>query len=155
MFVWIDRELALAIHDRQLSEHGGAAGVRDEGLLESALARPRQMFAYSDSAADVCDLAAALAYGLARNHPFVDGNKRTALVCCETLIELNGATLEADDAGLYTLILALADGRLTAGKLASWLRTHLRFSGVHEPTSPYLVRKRALSARKPGRRKTK
>lgn len=148
MFVWIDRELLLAIHDRQLAEHGGAPGVRDEGLLQSALARPRQAFAYSNRESDVVDLAAALAYGLARNHPFVDGNKRTALVSCETFIELNGATLEADDAELFTLIIALADGRVGANQFAGWLRTHLRVSGVHEPTIPYVVRKRASPARK-------
>lgn len=155
MFAWIDRELALAIHDRQLAEHGGAAGVRDEGLLESALARPRQMFAYSERESDVVDLAAALAYGLARNHPFVDGNKRTAIVACETFIELNGSNLEADDADLFSLVLALADGRLTAQEFAGWLRTHLRVTGVHEPITPYVVRKRAPAARKQSTRKAK
>src|SRR5215475_13305013 len=155
MFVWIDRELALAIHDRQLAEHGGATGVRDEGLLESALARPRQMFAYSDREPDVVDLAAALAYGIARNYPFVDGNKRTALVSCETFIELNGAILDADDADLFPLVLALADGRLGAEEFAGWLRTHLRVTGVHEPTIPYVVRKRVSPPRKQSRRKAK
>ena len=155
MFVWVDRALVLAIHDRQLAEHGGASGVRDEGLLESALARPRQMFAYSERASDVVDLAAALAYGIARNHPFVDGNKRTAIVACETFIELNGGKLEAGDADLFPLILALADGRLAADEFASSLRIHLRATGVHEPTTPYVVRKRAPAARKPSRRKAK
>ena len=155
MFVWIDRELVLAIHDRQLAEHGGAPGVRDEGLLESALARPRQMFAYSDRESDVVDLAAALAYGIARNHPFVDGNKRTAIVTCETFIELNGGKLEAHDADLYPLVLALADGRLSAQELAAWLRSHLRVTGVHEPVIPYGAPKRASAAQKQSRRKAK
>ena len=155
MFIWIDRELALAIHERQLAEHGGAAGIRDEGLLESALARPRQMFAYSDGESDVVDLAAALAYGIARNHPFVDGNKRTAVVVCETFIELNGGKLEADDADLFPLMLALAEGRLSAEEFAGWLRTRLRVTGVHEATVPYVVRKRAATPRKQPRRKAK
>ena len=77
MIIWIERTLALAIHERQLSEHGGGSGVRDEALLESALARPQQLFAYGDPPPDLAALAASLAFGLARNHPFVDGNKRT------------------------------------------------------------------------------
>jgi death-on-curing protein len=155
MYVWIDRKLALAIHDRQLAEHGGAAGVRDEGLLESALARPRQMFAYSDRESDMVDLAAALAYGIARNHPFVDGNKRTAIVACETFIELNGGKLEADDTDLFPLVLALADGRLAAQELADWLRSHLRVTGVHEPVVPYGASNRAPAARKQPKRNAK
>ena len=155
MFVWIDRVLALAIHDRQLAEHGGAVGVRDESLLESALARPLQLHAHAEPRPDIADLAAALARGLARNHPFVDGNKRTALVACETFIELNGGKLEADDADLFPLFLALADLRLPAPEFAAWLRAHLRATGVHEPVIPYVVRKRAPAARKSPRRKAK
>src|SRR3990172_4261795 len=112
MISWLTKALVLAIHDRQLAEHGGSAGVRDEGLLESALARPRQLHAYGDPAPDLADLAASLASGLARNYPFVDGNKRTAAVACETFLELNGATLEADDLELYPLYLDLAEGKL-------------------------------------------
>jgi death-on-curing protein len=155
MYVWIDRELVLAIHDRQLAEHGGASGVRDEGLLESALARPRQMLACSDRDFDVADLAATLAFGLARNHPFVDGNKRTAIVSCETFIELNGGKLDAFDADLYPLVLALADGRLAPEELAAWLRSHLRVTGVHEPVVHYGAPKIAATARKQSRRKAK
>ena len=77
MIVWLEKALTLAIHDRQLAEHGGSAGVRDETLLESVLARPQQLFAYGDPVPDLAELAASLAFGLARNHPFVDGNKRT------------------------------------------------------------------------------
>jgi death on curing protein len=154
MFIWMDRALALAIHDRQLAEHSGAPGVRDEGLLESALARPQQMLSYSERAADLADLAAALAYRLARNHPFVDANKRTAIVACETFIDLNGGTLDAEDAELFPLVLALADGRLTAEEFAAWLRTHLRAMGVHEPTTPYGLRKRKPAVSKQPRRRS-
>ncbi len=126
MIIWLDQALVLAIHDRQLAEHGGSAGVRDDGLLESALARPRQLHAYGDPAPDLADLAASLACGLARNHPFVDGNKRTAAVACETFLELNGATLEAEDLELYPLFLALAEGKLGEQDFAAWLRGRLR-----------------------------
>jgi death-on-curing protein len=134
--VWLEKAAVLAIHDRQIAEHGGSAGVRDEGLLESALARPQQVHSYGDPAPDLADLAAALIYGLARNHPFVDGNKRTAAVCCETLIELNGATLEAADAELFSQYLSLAEGRLAERDFAGWLRERMRSgprSEVHEP----------------------
>ncbi|MGH8631859.1 MAG: type II toxin-antitoxin system death-on-curing family toxin [Burkholderiales bacterium] len=129
MIVWLEKPLVLAIHDRQIAEHGGSAGVRDEGLLESALARPRQLHAYGDPAPDLADLAAALAYALARNHPFVDGNKRTAAVCCETFLELNGAALEASDLDLFPQYLALAEGKLAERDFAAWLRERLRPEG--------------------------
>ena len=125
MIVWINRALALAIHDRQLAEHGGGIGVRDEGLLESALARPQQRYAYGDSPPDLADLAASLAFGLARNHPFVDGNKRTAAVACEVFIMLNSAALEADDHELYPLYLGLAEGSLDEAGFADWLRPRI------------------------------
>ncbi|MBX9811051.1 MAG: type II toxin-antitoxin system death-on-curing family toxin, partial [Burkholderiales bacterium] len=105
MIVWLEKALVLAIHDRQLAEHGGSAGVRDEGLLESALARPQQSHAYGDPAPDLADLAAALAYGLARNHPFVDGNKRTAHVAYRTFLALNGAELVATDEDKYVAMI--------------------------------------------------
>jgi death-on-curing protein len=126
MIVWIGRRLALAIHDRQLAEHGGSSGVRDENLLESALARPRQLRHYSDPPPDLADLAASLASGLARNRPFVDDNKRTATVVCETFIELNGAQLVAEDAELFLKILALAEGLLSAEEFADWLRPRIQ-----------------------------
>lgn len=135
--IWIDRALVLAIHDRQLAEHGGAEGVRDEGLLESALARPQQWLAYGEPPPDLADLAAALAHGLARNHPFVDGNKRTAAVACETFIVLNGSALWAEDAELFPCFLALADGRLAAEAFAAWLRERLRPRYVHETPARY------------------
>ncbi len=90
MIVWLEKTLVLDIHERQIAEHGGTGGVRDEGLLESALARPQQHYANGDPTPDLADLAAALAYGLARNHPFVDGNKRTAHVAYRTFLALNG-----------------------------------------------------------------
>lgn len=125
MIVWISRPLVLAIHDRQLAEHGGVSGVRDDNLLQSALARPQQLHHYGDPPPDLADLAATLAYGLARNHPFVDGNKRTAAVTCETFIELNDACLLADDAELFPQFLALAEGQLDASAFAAWLRPRI------------------------------
>jgi len=145
MIAWLTKALVLAIHDRQLAEHGGSAGVRDEGLLESALARPQQLHAYGDPAPDLADLAAALASGLARNHPFVDGNKRTAAVCCETFVELNGAKLEADDLDLYPQFLALAEGKLAERDFAAWMRERLRLEArgeAHEPRKPYRAKRR-------------
>ena len=125
MIVWIEKALALAIHDRQLAEHGGGSGVRDEGMLDSALARPQQRHAYGDPPPDLAELAAALAFGLARNHPFVDGNKRTAAVACETFILLNDAALEASDDELYPRYLGLAEGSLDEAGFADWLRTKI------------------------------
>lgn len=135
--IWIDAALALAIHDRQLAEHGGMPGVRDGNLLDSALAWSQQMQAHADPAPDLADLAAALAHGLARNHPFVDGNKRTAAVACETFIELNDAQLDAADEELFPRFLALADGRLSAEAFAAWLRERLRSHRVHEAPARY------------------
>ena len=140
MIVWIDRMLALALHERQLSEHGGGEGVRDESLLESALARPQQLFAYGNPPPDLAALAASLAYGLARNHPFVDGNKRTAAVACELFLALNGATLQADNVELYPVYLSLAEGSLAENELADWLRLRLLTqarNAVNEPKKRY------------------
>ncbi|MBD9368622.1 type II toxin-antitoxin system death-on-curing family toxin [Xanthomonas sp. XNM01] len=125
MIIWIDRRLALAIHERQLAEHGGGTGVRDEALLESALARPQQRHVYGDPPPDLADLAASLTYGLARNHPFVDGNKRTAAVACEVLIRLNGARLQADDVELYPQYVGLAAGDVEEQAFADWLRPRI------------------------------
>ena len=140
MIVWIERALALAIHERQLAEHGGGSGVRDESLLESALARPQQLFAYGDPPPDLAALAASLAFGLARNHPFVDGNKRTAAVACELFLALNNAALQADNVELYPVCLSLADGSLSETDFAGWLRPRLRRepgSAVNEPKARY------------------
>jgi death on curing protein len=144
MIIWLSRELVLAIHDRQLAEHSGSSGVRDDNLLQSALARPQQLYAYGDPLPDLADLAASLAYGLARNHPFVDGNKRTAAVACETFIELNGAQLSAEDAALFPLFLALAEGKLKAEEFAAWLRPRIH-------TSPQNQVQETLQAERPAR----
>lgn len=142
MIVWISRTLALAIHDRQLAEHGGSSGVRDEALLDSALARPQQLHAYGDPPPDLAALAASLAYGLARIHPFVDGNKRTAHVCYRAFLALNGAELHASDEDKYIAMLALAEGSMDEVGFAAWLRRHLRGpdAAVHEPSAPYATR---------------
>ena len=140
MIIWIRRAFALACHDRQLAEHGGSSGVRDEGMLESALARPQQLHAYGDPPPDLADLAASLAFGLARNHPFVDGNKRTAAVACETFLMLNGASLDATDLELYPVHVALADGSLPEADFSAWLGTRLKLvpgTSVNEPRARY------------------
>ncbi len=140
MIVWIEKALALAIHDRQLAEHGGGTGVRDEALLDSALARPQQLFAYGDPPPDLAALAASLAYGLARNHPFVDGNKRTAHVCYRVFLALNDAQLVASDEEKYIAMLKLAEGSLTEAEFSTWLRAHLVLAAdntVNEPHAPY------------------
>jgi death on curing protein len=146
MIVWLEKGLVRAVHDRQVAEHGGSAGVRDEGLLESALARPQQLHAYGDPAPDLADLAAALAFGLARNHPFVDGNKRTAHVAYRTFLELNGAELAATDEDKYVAMVALAEGKLAEREFAAWLRERLRLAGrgeAHEPRKRYRAKARA------------
>lgn len=123
--MWIERPFALAIHERQLAEHGGASGIRDEGLLQSALAQPQQRHAYGDPPPDLAELAASLAYGLARNPPFLDGNTRTEAVCCEVFIVLNGGELAADDVELYTQYISLAEGSLDEAAFAAWLRPRI------------------------------
>lgn len=146
MIVWLETALVKAIHDRQLAEHGGGPGVRDETLLESALARPQQRYAYGDPPPDLADPAASLAFGLARNHPFVDGNKRTAHVAYRTFLALNGAELEASDEDKYLNMLALAEGRLSEQDFAAWLREHTRTQprdDVHEPRRAYKTGKKS------------
>jgi death-on-curing protein len=123
-WIWVAPDVARAAHAEQLAEHGGAEGVRDDGLLESAFARPRNLADYGDP--DAAALAAAYAFGIARNHPFVDGNKRTAAVVAETFLMLNGFLLTATDAELVVAILALAAGELTEDELTDWFRQHVR-----------------------------
>lgn len=140
MIIWIERPLAIAIHERQLAEHGGGSGVRDENLLDSALARPQQAHAYGDPPPDLADLAASLAFGLARNHPFVDGNKRTAHVCYRVFLALNGADLVTSDGDKYVTMIALAEGGLAEIEFASWLRERIKLDGkkrVNEPRARY------------------
>lgn len=118
---WLPREAFLAMHERQLSEHGGGEGLRDKGMLESALMRPQHKFAYGEP--DLFDLAAAYAYGIARNHPFIDGNKRTALVAPRTFLLINGYQISASKEDRLQTFLALAAGELSEEELASWFRS--------------------------------
>ena len=114
----------LAIHDEQLAEHGGQAGVRDRGLLESAMARPQSRFANGEHS--LARLAASYAFGILRNHPFLDGNKRTSLVVAELFLELSGSELTATDAECVTTFLKLSAGDLTEEELADWIAAHSR-----------------------------
>jgi death on curing protein len=123
-WTWVVESVALAIHEAQLAEHGGIAGIGDEGLFSSAMARPQNLAAYGDRP-DVADLAAAYAFGLARNHPFLDGNKRTAFVVMELFLNLNGYALEADDAECISTMESVAAGNSSAKSLATWLRAHI------------------------------
>jgi len=121
--IWLDADVALTIHDRQLAEHGGIAGVRDPGMLESALARPVNQWAYGED--DHAKLAAAYAFGVARNHPFSDGNKRTAWVLARLFLRLNGLELQFDPQDAITTVLALAAGELAEDELTDWFRDRL------------------------------
>lgn len=118
--IWIQEPVVWAIHEAQLAEHGGAVGVRDTGLLASALARPINLVAYGKPG--VMECAAAYGIGLSRNHPFVDGNKRTAFVCMELFLALNGYQLEASDVDCVQTMLAVAAGELDEPGLVAWLR---------------------------------
>lgn len=121
--IWLDADIALAIHDRQLAEHGGPSGVRDHGLLESALAKPVNKWVYGEN--DLCALAAAYAFGVARNHPFADGNKRTAWVLARTFLVLNDCQLVFEREEAIATVQTLAAGELPEYNLASWFREHI------------------------------
>jgi death on curing protein len=123
MWIWIADSVALAAHREQIAEHGGGEGVRDEGLFLSAMARPQNLAAYGEP--DAAALAAAYAFGIARNHPFVDGNKRTAAVVSEAFLVLNGLQLEASDAEIVVTFVALAAGELSEAELAAWFRDRM------------------------------
>ncbi|WCP13677.1 hypothetical protein sphantq_02112 [Sphingobium sp. AntQ-1] len=124
-WVWVTLAVAMAAHAEQIAEHGGGGdAMRDRGLFESAMARLQQLAHYGDP--DAAALAAAYAYGLARNHPFVDGNKRIAAVVSETFLLLNGYSLDATDAELVVAFLDLAADSLSEEELADWFRQHLR-----------------------------
>ena len=120
---WVALSVVLAIHDEQLAEHGGGAGLRDEGLLESALSRPRNLFSHEN--ADMPKLAAAYAYGICKNHPFVDGNKRTSLVVAELFLALNGLGLDATDLECVELWRSVAAGDVDEHGLALWFKRHI------------------------------
>jgi death-on-curing protein len=117
---WVSLAVVLAIHEAQLAEHGGAVGIRDQGLLKSAMACPRQIYTYSEHPT-LAGLAAAYAVGFAKNHAFVDGNKRTAWVVCATFLELNGKRVTADQADVVAIMLGVAEGKMSEMKLATWL----------------------------------
>jgi death on curing protein len=123
-WVWIDPRVLLAVHEEQLAEHGGASGTRDAGLFESALARPRNLAAYGEP--DAAALAAAYGIGLAKNHPFVDGNKRTAFVAAELFLALNGWELVANDAECVVTMLGVAAGTVDEDTFARWLRERIQ-----------------------------
>ncbi len=119
---WITPKIAEALHERQLAEHGGQTGLRDEGLLLSALARPQQLLSYGNPPPDLCALAAAYACGIAKNHPFLDGNKHTAFVVYRLFLKWNGIELFAEKAERYVTMLALTAGELSEEEFAAWLR---------------------------------
>jgi death on curing protein len=121
-FVWLATDVVNAIHEAQLAEHGGSSGTRDVGMLESALARPQNRAAYGE----LPELAAAYGFGIARNHPFVDGNKRTAFVAVELFLKLNGYRLIAEDAACVLAMLAVVAGDLDESTFAAWIREHSR-----------------------------
>ena len=120
---WLSRVVVDAIHNDQLREHGGLPGIRDENVLESALARPQQKWHYAENT-DLPTLAAAWAFGLVRNHPYRDGNKRIGFLAIVTFLGMNGHSLEASDAEVVTEILALADGSVSEKTLEDWIRQH-------------------------------
>lgn len=124
MIGWIKIDRVLAIHSRQIAEHGGSDGLRDRGLLESALARPQNVEAYEPNS-DLARLAASYAFGIVNNHPFIDGNKRTGYVVMETFIVKNGFALRATPADKYVTFLKLAEGSLSEDELAQWIRERL------------------------------
>ena len=128
--IWITVEAAIRIHERQLAEHGGQAGVRDENLLASAIGRPRNLFAYTDPTPTIPMLAASYAFGIARNHAFLDGNKRTAYVVCRTFLILNGFDLTAAHDDRYETFLALATGTISEAELAAWLAANTAARGA-------------------------
>lgn len=127
-FVWVEVEDAIAYHNDQIAQHGGLQGIRDQGLLESALSRPQMKAQFGK--VDLATLGAAYAYGLARNHPFLDGNKRTALVVMETFLVLNGFEIAADNAEVVAVMLSVAAGEVTEDDLVLWLRSQLVACGA-------------------------
>jgi death-on-curing protein len=123
-WTWLSKSTVLAFHAMQIAEHGGGDGLRDEGLLESALSRPENMVAYGSPT--VFDLAAAYAFGIAKNHPFVDGNKRTAFVAAAVFLDINGYEFQAPEVDVILNVLALAAGETNESSFSSWLRQNTR-----------------------------
>ena len=123
--IWIDERDALALHDRLLALEGGAAGMRDRGLLQSALARPQQLRAYGDNP-DVIQMAAAYTVGIVRDHPFIDGNKRTGFVVGVLFLELNGYRFVASEEDAAQAVLSVAAGKLNEAAFAEWMRSNVK-----------------------------
>ena len=119
--VWLSMTVVLAIHTDQVREHGGRSGTRDEGLLESALDRPRNRYLY-EPASDLAALAAVYGFGIAKNHPFIDGNKRVAFQAMYVFLGINGRVISADEKDVVRLVLDLAAGQINEDQLAEWLR---------------------------------
>jgi death-on-curing protein len=122
-WIWLDPVVLQRVHEEQLAEHGGPGGVRDAGMLHSAMSRPQNRATYESP--DAADLAASYAFGIARNHPFVDGNKRTAFVAMELFLDLNGFELQAGDEDCVLKTLALAAGEIDESAFGQWIREHL------------------------------
>ena len=122
-WVWLNSAVVIAVHEAQLSEHGGGTGVRDPNLLTSALSRPHNLAAYGKP--DAADLAAAYGFGISRNHAFIDGNKRTGFVAAAMFLRLNGYKLTADDASKVLTMLSVAAGDITEAEFAAWIRQHI------------------------------
>ncbi len=120
--LWVERDLVLALHEEMIAEHGGHAGVRDQGLLESALARPRQLLAYGDPG--LFELAAAYAFGIVRNHPFIDGNKRAGLAAADVFLQLNGFEIVVDEVQAVVVFQDLAAGEIDEAVLAKWIEAN-------------------------------
>ena len=124
-YQWLDRRLLVLLHDESLASHGGSSGLRDAGLLDSALARPANLLAYAEPGQpDLADLAASYAFGLAKNHPFVDGNKRAAFLSVGLFLGLNGQRLTASQAEATVAVFGLAAGEIDEPNFAAWLRDH-------------------------------
>ncbi len=120
---WVLKEAVLAIHNRQIAEHGGAVGLRDAGLLESALEKPKNLYHYGKPT--IAEMAASYAFGITRNHPFIDGNKRTAFVICRLFLQLNGQDLQASSQEKYRTFLQLGAGEISEIELSNWIATYL------------------------------
>ncbi|MBI1301423.1 MAG: type II toxin-antitoxin system death-on-curing family toxin [Alphaproteobacteria bacterium] len=123
-YVWVEESVVHAIHDEQIAEHGGLPGTKDVSLLQSALARPQNLLNYEKP--DIADLAACYGYGIARSHPFDDGNKRTAFVVTELFLVLNGSVLTADDASCVLVMLDMAAGKISEKEFAVWIRENMK-----------------------------
>ena len=124
--IWVREDVVLAVHRRQLAEHGVGEGIRDIGLKQSALGKPKNLYHYADTKPSLAAMAASYAYGIALNHPFVDGNKRTAFIVCQLFLRLNGAHLEASQMEKYDIVIKLASSDLSEVDLALWIQKHIK-----------------------------